>query len=89
MTVESGYGIAPFSYSWTVSTSSGQPVPSDYSTSGNQITFSTSGTYDVTVTVTDSTVAYNGVPTVAVVGDIDIAEVVRGKDGCRTIILFH
>ena len=53
-TVESGYGIAPFSYSWTVSTSSGQPVPSGYSTSGNQITFSTSGTYDVTVTVTDS-----------------------------------
>ena len=53
-TVESGYGIAPFSYSWTVSTSSGQPVPSGYSTSGNQITFSTSGTYDVTVTVMDS-----------------------------------
>ena len=52
--VESGYGTAPFSYSWAVSTISGQTVSSGYSSSGNQITFTTSGTYDVTVTVTDS-----------------------------------
>ncbi len=53
-TVESGYGVAPFSYSWAVTTSSGQPAPGDYSTTGNQIVFNTPGTYTVTVTVTDA-----------------------------------
>ena len=53
-TVESGYGVAPFSYSWAVTTSSGQPATGDYTTSANQIIFNTAGTYTVTVTVTDA-----------------------------------
>ncbi|MFG1445704.1 MAG: hypothetical protein AAE975_00830, partial [Thermoplasmatales archaeon] len=54
VTVQSGYGTAPFLYSWSVTTTSGASAAGDYSSSGNQITFSVSGTYSVIATVTDA-----------------------------------
>ncbi|EQB66282.1 MAG: putative membrane protein [Thermoplasmatales archaeon I-plasma] len=55
-TVTPGYGVAPFTYSWSVTSQSGTTISSSsYSTLDNQITFSSPGSYSVTVTVTDST----------------------------------
>ena len=54
-TVAPGYGVAPFTYSWAVTSSGTTTPPSSYSTSGDQITFTSPGIYSVTVTVTDST----------------------------------
>ncbi len=81
-TVESGYGIAPFSYSWAVTTS-GQPATGDYTATGDQITFSSPGTFEVTVTVTDS----NGqtaslTQTITVIGPLTVSVAISGS---RTI----
>jgi hypothetical protein len=52
--IQSGYGTAPFQYVWTVTTAGGGSASGNYSASGNQITFSLSGVYSVSVTVTDA-----------------------------------
>ena len=54
LSIQPGYGTAPFQYVWAVTTFSGGLASGDYTTSGNQITFTLSGTYSVTVTVNDA-----------------------------------
>jgi hypothetical protein len=48
LNVQSGYGTGPFTYQWTVSPNSG------WTSSNNQITFSSPGSYSVGATVTDA-----------------------------------
>ena len=54
VSIQSGYGIAPFVYAWTVTLSSGGSAAGNYSFSGNTITFKLPGSYSVTATVEDS-----------------------------------
>ena len=52
--VTSGYGTSPYTYTWSVTLKGGGSAAGDYSTSGNQLTFSKSGNYTVSATVKDS-----------------------------------
>ena len=52
--VTSGYGTSPYTYAWSVALKGGGSAAGDYSTSGNQLTFSKSGNYTVSATLKDS-----------------------------------
>ncbi|MCL4333062.1 MAG: PKD domain-containing protein, partial [Candidatus Thermoplasmatota archaeon] len=47
-------GTAPYKFSYSVTTSTGGSASGDYSISGNSITFTSPGSYNVALTVTDS-----------------------------------
>ncbi len=54
LSIQQGYGTAPFVYSWAVALSGGGSATGDFTFSGNQITFNTQGSYSVTATVQDA-----------------------------------